>query len=123
MARRNAERSAQRERIRPRFSSPGLILATRKIALLVSGVETGCETTAADAVAGALMGSDAIGVLDAEAGRRLPFRNPLKTGHSIQRKCRWENSARGRGWLQNQSGSVEMFRLGGSSIYAFDTLE
>src|SRR5215472_19070355 len=62
-ARRSAERSAQSERTRARFPSPGLILTTRKIASFVSGAETGCETATAGADAWALMGLDAIAIL------------------------------------------------------------
>jgi hypothetical protein len=54
------------------ISSPGLILTTRKIAVFVSGAETGCETATADDAL-ELMKSDAIGILAAGLGRRLPL--------------------------------------------------
>src|SRR5215468_11527779 len=69
-ARTSAERSAQKESALTRFSPPGLMVTTRKIAERVSGEETSCETGSSGADAGALMGSDAIGIC-----RRLPTEN------------------------------------------------
>src|SRR5262245_29668349 len=79
-ARRSAERSAQSERTGARFSSPGLIVTTRKIAARVSGEETVCETATAGADARGLMGSDAIRIQPAAAGRKsaFPQDNPMK---------------------------------------------
>src|SRR5215468_1713880 len=70
-ARISAERSAQRERTEARFSLPGLIVTTRKIAARVSGEETVCETVTAGA--DALMRSDAIRIQPAATGRKLSF--------------------------------------------------
>src|SRR3989442_8742973 len=38
----SAARSAQKDRIAPRFPAPGLTVTTRKIAARVSGIATGC---------------------------------------------------------------------------------
>src|SRR6516162_2827236 len=80
-ARRSAERSAQRERTGARFSSPGLIVSTRKIAARVSGVAMDCET-AAGADVWALVGSDAIGSQPAGAGRKSPSKSPARPGRN-----------------------------------------
>src|ERR1700751_4193534 len=72
-ARTSPERSAQKERTLARFSSPGLMVTTRKIAERVSGEETSCETAVSGADGGALMGSDAIGVQPAAADSKLGF--------------------------------------------------
>src|SRR5262249_18010072 len=48
--RRSPERSAHNDSTASRFSSPGLMASTRKIADLVSGPETGCEIFAASGV-------------------------------------------------------------------------
>src|SRR5262249_27970869 len=72
-ARRSAERVAQRERTWARFSSPGLIVTTRKIVAFVSGEETSCETTTAGTASWALIGSDAIGIQPVRARRNSTF--------------------------------------------------
>src|ERR1700745_257543 len=78
-ARTSAERSGQKESTFARFSSPGLMVTTRKIAERVSGEETSCETAASGADGGALMGSDGIGVQLATAGSKLGFLCPSCT--------------------------------------------
>ena len=93
-ARRSAESSAQRERTRARFSSPGLIVRTRKIAVRVSGAETGCETAAARADAWVLMGSDAIRIQLAGDGRKSLPKVPLVHGQSagVTAYQRWSSN-------------------------------
>src|SRR5439155_6213141 len=60
------------------FSAPGLIVATRKIAALVSGAATGCGTADKSA---AVIGSKSIGI-SRRGGRRLIGRNrPRRLTH------------------------------------------
>src|SRR5580698_8630926 len=82
--RRRAERSALRERTAARFSSPGLMVTTRKIAAGVSGEETSCEMP--DACA--LMVSVAIRIQPAETGRRIPEHWGLTEATDYQRWAR-----------------------------------
>src|SRR5580658_9397094 len=86
-ARTTPERSAQKDRTAARFSSPGLMVTTRKIAERVSAEETSCETASSGADAGALMGSDAIAIQPATAGRKSDLLCP-----SVSRKIRGTDS-------------------------------
>src|ERR1700751_5969314 len=69
-ARRSAERSAQRERTEARFSSPGLIVRTRKMEAFVSGGETSCEMVADGADTWTL---DAIGYMTSRSRAESPL--------------------------------------------------
>src|SRR5207244_11002588 len=74
----SAARSPHSPRTAAPFSAPGLIVATRKIAALVSGAATGCGTADKSA---AVIGSESIGI-SRRGGRRLIRRNrPRRLTH------------------------------------------
>src|SRR5262249_1188604 len=79
-ARRSAERSAQSESAGARFSSPGFIVTTRKIAAFVRGEETDCGTARTAADGWALMGSEAIGIFTCRGRDEITFREVPLTG-------------------------------------------
>src|SRR6202034_4013407 len=76
-ARTRPAKSAQNERTAAEFSSPGLIVTTRKIAARVSGADTGCATTVSGSEVASAIFLPADGVM---SGRRPRIKTYLHAG-------------------------------------------